>query len=204
VSRRLALRLGARYLDTGAMYRAVTLAVLRADVDPHDAESVTKVASSVELLVGTDPEAPHIGLDGERVDVEIRGSSVTAQVSAVAAVPGVRRILVDRQREIIAAARCDRGIVVEGRDIGTVVAPDADLKVYLTASPDERARRRSVEQDAELDATAADLARRDRLDSSRAADPLARAWDAIELDSTELDIDDVVDRLAGLLHRAAA
>jgi cytidylate kinase len=204
VSRRLALRLGARYLDTGAMYRAVTLAVLRADVDPHDAESVTKVASSVELLVGTDPDSPHIDLDGERVDVEIRGPAVTAQVSAVAAVPGVRRILVERQREIIATARSDGGIVVEGRDIGTVVAPDADLKVYLTASPDERARRRSVEQDAELDATAADLARRDRLDSSRAADPLARAWDAIELDSTELDIDEVVDRLAGLLHGAPA
>jgi cytidylate kinase len=204
VSRRLALRLGARYLDTGAMYRAVTLAVLRADVDPHDAESVTKVASSVELLVGTDPEAPHIGLDGEPVDVEIRGVAVTAQVSAVAAVPAVRRILVDRQREIIAAARGHQGIVVEGRDIGTVVAPDADLKVYLTASPDERARRRSVEQDAELDTTAADLARRDRLDSSRAADPLARAWDAIELDSTELDIDEVVERLAGLLHGAVA
>jgi cytidylate kinase len=204
VSRRLAVRLGACYLDTGAMYRAVTLAVLRADVDPHDTESVTKVASSVELLVGTDPEAPHIALDGEQVDVEIRSTAVTAQVSAVAAVPGVRRILVDRQREIIAAARGDRGIVVEGRDIGTVVAPDADLKVYLTASPGERARRRSVEQDAELDATAADLARRDRLDSTRTADPLARAWDAIELDSTELDIDEVVDRLAGLLHGAAA
>jgi cytidylate kinase len=204
VSRRLALRLGARYLDTGAMYRAVTLAVLRADVDPHDAESVTKVASSVELLVDTDPEAPHIGLDGERVDLEIRSVAVTAQVSAVAAVPGVRRILVDRQREIIAAARSDGGIVVEGRDIGAVVAPDADLKVYLTASAGERARRRSVEQDAELDATAADMARRDRLDSTRTADPLARAWDAIELDSTELDIDEVVDRLAGLLYGAAA
>jgi len=204
VSRRLAQRLGARYLDTGAMYRAVTLAVLRADVDPHDADSVVKIASTVELRVGTDPAAPHISLDGESVDGEIRGAAVTAQVSAVAAVPGVRRIMVDQQREVIAAARRDSGIVVEGRDIGTVVAPDADLKVYLTATAAERARRRSTEQETDPDATAADMARRDRYDSTRTADPLARAGDAVELDSTELGIDEVVDRLAGLLPGVVA
>src|SRR5207244_3084907 len=192
VSRRLAAALGARYLDTGAMYRAVTLAVLRAGVDPHDAEAVAKVAADARLISGTDPEHPSIRLDGEPVDGEIRGPEVTGAVSAVAAVPAVRRLLVAQQREIIAA---DGRIVVEGRDIGTVVAPDADLKVYLTASANARAQRRSSEQDADLESTAADLARRDRLDSTRATDPLARSADAVELDSTELGVDEVVARL---------
>jgi len=202
VSRRLAQRLGARYLDTGAMYRAVTLAVLRAGADPHDAETVVKIASTTEITMGTDPSEPHVMLDGERVDTEIRGPEVTAHVSAVAAVPEVRRLLVDQQREIIAAARQSRGIIVEGRDIGAVVAPDARLKVFLTASPDERARRRSAEHAADLDVTAADLARRDRLDSTRAADPLAQAPDAVALDTTELGIDEVVERLVALLAGA--
>ncbi len=197
VSKRLAQRLGAQYLDTGAMYRAVTLAVLRAGVDPHDAETVVKIAAAADLLVGTDPAAPHITLDGVSVDREIRDRDVTAHVSAVAAVPGVRALLVARQREIIAG--CSAGVVVEGRDIGTVVAPDAALKVYLTASAAERARRRSTEQATEQAATEQDMARRDRLDSTRAADPLVRAADAVELDTTELGIDEVVDRLVGLL-----
>jgi cytidylate kinase len=200
VSRRLAQRLGAQYLDTGAMYRAVTLAVLRAGVDPHDAETVVKIASAVELSMGTDPTAPHIGLDGEPVDTQIRGPEVTAQVSTVAAIPEVRRLLVDKQREIIAAAPA--GIVVEGRDIGAVVAPDARLKVFLTAAAHERARRRSTEQATDLQATADDLARRDRYDSTRATDPLAKAQDAVELDTTELGIDEVVDRLVALLGAA--
>jgi len=204
VSRRLAQRLGARYLDTGAMYRAATLAVLRAGVDPHDAETVVKITASLDLSIATDPAAPHVFLDQEPVDEPIRGPEVTAQVSAVAAIPDVRRLLVDRQRKIIAAHRRAEGIVVEGRDIGAVVAPDADLKVFLTAEPDERARRRSAEQAADLQATAADLARRDRLDSSRAADPLARAPDAVVLDTTELGVDEVVDRLAGLLSGVVA
>jgi cytidylate kinase len=203
VSRRLAIRLGARYLDTGAMYRAVTLAVLEAGVDPHDADPVLKIATELVLAVGTDPEAPHVTIDGRSVDAEIRGAAVTTCVSAVAAVPGVRRILVARQREIIATARGGAGIVVEGRDIGTVVAPDADLKVFLTASAQERARRRSTEDSADLHATAADLERRDRLDSTRAADPLAQANDAVVLDSTELGIDEVVSRLVAMLRQGS-
>ncbi|HEY7225144.1 MAG TPA: (d)CMP kinase [Micromonosporaceae bacterium] len=204
VSRRLARRLGTRYLDTGAMYRAVTLAVLRAGADPHDPETVLKIASTASLVVGTDPAAPHITLDGEPVDTQVRGADVTANVSAVSSVPGVRRLLVDQQREIISAARQENGIVVEGRDIGTVVAPDAQLKVFLTASAAERARRRSTEQSTDLQATADDLARRDRLDSTRTADPLAQAPDAVVLDSTELGIDQVVERLAALLTRTTA
>ena len=199
VSRRLAQALGARYLDTGAMYRAVTLAVLQADVDPADADTVTKIAVEADLLLGTDPAAPHTTLDGINVDAPIRGADVTAAVSAVSAVPGVRVHLVARQRQIIASYRSGPGIVVEGRDIGAVVAPDADLKVYLTASAAERARRRSTEQATDLEATAADLARRDRLDSTRVVDPLAQAPDAVVLDSTELGIDEVVSRLVSLL-----
>ncbi|HEX6873613.1 MAG TPA: (d)CMP kinase [Micromonosporaceae bacterium] len=204
VSRRLAQALGARYLDTGAMYRAVTWAVLQAGVDVRDgvdqadADAITKIAAEVELGIGTDPAQPHFAVDGHNVDGPIRGPEVTAAVSAVSAVPAVRQILVARQREVIAAAAAS-GIVVEGRDIGTVVAPDADLKIYLTASAAERARRRSAEHAADLHATAADLHRRDHLDSTRAVDPLAQADDAIVLDSTEMDIEAVVAHLVDLL-----
>ncbi|NJC85367.1 (d)CMP kinase [Planosporangium mesophilum] len=199
VSRRLAVALGARYLDTGAMYRAVTWAVLRDGIDPADADAVTKVADSVLLSVGTDPEAPHISVDGTPVDGPIRGSEVTAAVSPVAAVPAVRAKLVAQQREIIVAAG---RIVVEGRDIGTVVAPDADLKVYLTASEAERGRRRSAETATDLAATVADLARRDKFDSSRKADPLRQADDAVVLDSTDMGIDEVVAYLTTLVDGA--
>jgi cytidylate kinase len=196
VSRHLALALGARYLDTGAMYRAVTWAVLCAGVNPHDAPKVADVAARSRVEVGTDPRRPYVRLDGIPVDGPIRGPEVTAAVSAVSAVPAVRTILVAAQRAVIASAE---RIVVEGRDIGTVVAPDADLKVYLTASVGERARRRSSQVAADPDHTAADLTRRDRLDSTRAADPLRRAPDAVELDTTALGIDEVVSRLRELL-----
>jgi cytidylate kinase len=196
VSRRLAAGLGARYLDTGAMYRAVTWAVLRSGVDLTDAASVGKVAAEVDLRIGTDPQGYGVTVDGVGVEADIRGPEVTGAVSAVAAVPSVRALLVARQRELIVKAG---RIVVEGRDIGSVVAPDADLKVYLTASEAARAQRRSAEDAADVAATAADLARRDRLDSTRKADPLQQAPDAVILDTTELGIDEVVDRLRALL-----
>lgn len=196
VSRRLAAALDAAYLDTGAMYRAVTWAVLRGGVDLADAEGIAKVATDTELDSGTDPVHPYIRVGGQPVDRPIRGPEVTAAVSVVAAVPSVRRLLVARQREIIAGA--DR-IVVEGRDIGSVVAPDADLKVFLTAAAGERARRRSAQDATDPVATAAALAERDRLDSTRAADPLQRAGDAVELDTTELGVDRVVATVRELL-----
>lgn len=199
VSRRLAEALGARYLDTGAMYRAVTWAVLRDGVDPGDAEAVAKIAAHLTITIGTDPADPFVRVDGAAVEREIRGADVTAAVSAVAAVPAVRRILVAQQQQIIAASQ---RIVVEGRDIGAVVAPDADLKVYLTASVSERARRRSAENDSELGLTTVDLNRRDHLDSSRATDPLRQAPDAVVLDSTELGVDEVVSRLIAMLDAA--
>ncbi|MFF5229389.1 (d)CMP kinase [Dactylosporangium sp. NPDC000521] len=201
ISRRVAQALDARYLDTGAMYRAVTWAVLRDNVDLADAEKIHAVAASATLRIGTDPAEPHISVDGVGVDREIRGTEVTQAVSAVSAVPAVRALLVALQRDIIGEAG---RIVVEGRDIGTVVAPDADLKVYLTASADERARRRSTENATNQAATAADLARRDRLDSTRAADPLRQADDAVVLDTTALGIDEVVERLQRMLDKVTA
>jgi len=192
VARRLAQRLGAAYLDTGAMYRAVTWVVLRAGVDLADPEAIAKLAEQARLESGTDPAQPRIWADGVAVDGPIRGPEVTAAVSAVAAVPEVLRLLVDQQRRLIAEAG---RIVVEGRDIGSVVAPDADLKVFLTASAEERARRRSSQDATDPLATAAALARRDELDSTRATDPLRRAPDAVELDTTTLDVDAVVERL---------
>ncbi|MDM4718618.1 (d)CMP kinase [Micromonospora sp. WMMA1363] len=196
VSRRLAIALGARYLDTGAMYRAITWAVLRSGIDLADPTSVAKVAGETDLRIGTDPEGYGVTADGTGVEAEIRGPEVTGAVSAVAAVPAVRALLVARQREMIATAG---RIVVEGRDIGSVVAPDADLKVYLTASDSARAARRSAEDATDVAATAADLARRDRLDSTRMADPLAQSPGAVVLDTTELGVDEVVTRLRELL-----
>jgi cytidylate kinase len=201
ISRRVAQALAASYLDTGAMYRAVTFAVLRDGVDLEDGDKITAVAERIELNVGTDPAAPHIGVDGVGVDREIRGAEVTRAVSAVSAVPAVRALLVAQQRAIIAGSP---RIVVEGRDIGTVVAPDADLKVYLTADAAERARRRSTENAASQAATEADLARRDKLDSTRAADPLRQADDAVVLDTTALGIDEVVERLQRMLDKVTA
>ncbi|MFU8875901.1 (d)CMP kinase [Micromonospora sp. SL4-19] len=196
VSRRLAASLGARYLDTGAMYRAVTWAVLRSGVDLTDAESVAKVAGEVDLRIGTDPQGYGVVADGVDVEKEIRGPEVTGAVSVVAAVSAVRDLLVGRQRQMIENAG---RIVVEGRDIGSVVAPDADLKVYLTASAAARAQRRSAEDASDVAATAVDLARRDKLDSTRQVNPLQQAADAVVLDTTELGIDEVVARLRDLL-----
>ena len=210
-ARGLAVRLGARYLDTGAMYRAATLAVLRAGV-PLDAtaavadgaDDVVSVAVAARLDLSTDPRAPRVALDGDDVGAEIRGPAVTGAVSAVSALTRVREHLVAEQRRIVAAVVADgRGIVVEGRDIGTVVVPDAGLKVFLTASENIRAGRRTAEDStagraSDADATRTDLARRDRLDSSRAASPLRPAADAVEVDTSTLDIDGVLARLHDL------
>ncbi len=197
VSRRLATAIDGLYLDTGAMYRAITWAVLQAGVDLQDPDSILKIAQETGLEIGTDPQAPHFRANGEDVDAAIRGPEVTGAVSAVAAVAGVRRLLVHLQQEIIAAAP---RIVVEGRDIATVVAPDAELKVYLTASAAARAQRRSAEDATDVAATEADLNRRDKLDSSRAVDPLRQADDAITLDTTGMGIDEVVAQLLSMLN----
>lgn len=183
-----------RYLDTGAMYRAATVAALRGGADLDDTVAITAIVEAAKIDISTDPEHVSITLDGEPVDEEIRAAETTAAVSAVSAVPAVRALLVAAQRELIS----DGGIVVEGRDIGSVVWPTARPKVYLTASPEARAARRAGELGADVAAVASDIARRDELDSNRAASPLTRTEDAVELDTTDLDVEQVVDRLVEL------
>lgn len=200
VARGLARRLGFRYLDTGAMYRAITWTVLREGVDPHDVDAVTALARRTRLVITTDPDEQHVSVDGQQVDGEIRSKAVTAAVSPVSAAPGVRALLVAAQRELIGPG----AVVVEGRDIGTVVAPDAPLKVFLTASADARASRRS-RQDGTADhrSTAADLDRRDTYDSSRVHSPLKPADDAVHVDTTSMGVKEVVQRLVDLAAERA-
>ena len=196
-SRAVARRLGMRYLDTGAMYRAATLAVLRAGAPLDDDEAVIRVVSAARLVSGTEPDASTITLDGADVSREIRTAAVTSAVSRVSAIPAVRRRMVEVQHAEIA----DGGIVVEGRDIGTVVAPDADLKIFLVADAPARAERRAAQLGHDPTATVqvqADLARRDGLDSSRAVSPLVCAPDAVVVDSTSMALDDVVDHVVRL------
>ena len=192
VARRVAARLGLDYLDTGAMYRAVAFEAIRRGVDPEDAPRVADLARSIDLQV-----EDKVIVNGADATVEIRGPEVTRAVSTVAANADVRHELVLRQREW---AEARGGGVVEGRDIGTVVFPSAEVKVYLTASEDERANRRGREMlERDYDRVAADIARRDRIDSTRAASPLAVADDAVTLDTTSLDADQVVDAVLSLV-----
>jgi len=191
VARRLADRLGLEYLDTGAMYRAVTFAALRRGIDPADTEPVEKLARVVDLEVTSDT----VTVDGVDATIEIRGPEVSRAVSLVAANPGVRSELVRRQREWTHARG---GGVLEGRDIGTVVFPDAVLKVYLSARPDVRAERRAAEvTDLDYETVAADMARRDALDQGRETDPLRRADGALEIDTSDMTVEEIVDDLVG-------
>jgi cytidylate kinase len=203
VARAVAARLGAAYLDTGAMYRAATVAVLDAGVDPEDADAVARVVAGAKIEVGTTAGEEVVLVDGVDVAERIRSAEVTRAVSPVSAVPAVRRQLVDQQRALVLAASA---VVVEGRDIGTVVLPDATCKIYLTAAPEVRAQRRAgqlglTEAD-EIAALADDLRRRDEYDSSRADSPLRPAPDAIIVDSTDLDREAVIDRVCELAGRS--
>jgi CMP/dCMP kinase len=208
VSRRLADACRAAYLDTGAMYRAVTLAVLQSGFDGAAAEAENVAVEAVDDLKSiTDPTAPAILLRGADVESEIRGPQVTRAVSAVSALPAVRAALVQRQRALIdeALTAGDGGIVVEGRDIGSVVVPDAPLKVYLTASEEIRAARRGAQdrkagRTGEFDAVLADVRRRDRLDSTRRTSPLHAAADALVVDTDELSVDAVLAELLRLVR----
>jgi cytidylate kinase len=203
VARAVATRLGAAYLDTGAMYRAATVAVLDAGVDLSDPEAVARAVAAADIRVGTTADVELVLVDGVDVAVRIRGAEVTRTVSPVSAVPAVRRLLVARQRELIAEADA---VVVEGRDIGTVVLPEATLKIYLTAAPEARAERRAgqlgVTDPGRIAEIAADLRRRDEYDSSRADSPLRPAVDAVVVDSTGLDREAVVERVLDLARTA--
>lgn len=199
--RALARRLGAKYVDTGAMYRVATLAVLRAGVDPTDVPRVVEVTSDLPLAVNDDPDSTEVLLDGEDVSDEIRGGEVTGHVSAVSAIPEVRENLVALQRKLAADAH---RAIVEGRDIGTTVLVDAPAKAFLTASPEVRAQRRH-DQDvaagraADFATVLAEVQRRDLLDSTRKASPLKPADDAVIIDTSDLTPDDVLDRLITLV-----
>ncbi|SED15759.1 cytidylate kinase [Nocardioides exalbidus] len=200
-SRGVADRLGLRYLDTGAMFRAMTWWLLREGVDVRDAAAVAALAGRPRIDSGTDPLAPTITVDGTDVSVEIRSDAVNAAVSPVSAVPEVRTRLLELQREAIG----DGGIVVEGRDIGSVVWPQAELKVYLSADPAARARRRTAEQGGtDVASTEQSLLERDRIDSGRATAPLVMADGAVHVDSTHLTLEQVIDRLVELAHGAGA
>jgi cytidylate kinase len=205
VSKGLARTLGARYLDTGAMYRIVTLAVLRAGVDLGDTPAIESAATDVPLSVGYDPDEDRAYLDAEDVSSEIRGDAVTKAVSAVSAVPSVRARLVGLQRELAAGPG---SVVVEGRDIGTVVLPDADVKIFLTASAEERARRRNEQNVAgglvnDYEAVLADVKRRDHLDSTRAVSPLRAADDALVVDTSDMSESEVIAHLVELVKQRA-
>lgn len=216
VSQGVARQLGLRYLDTGAQYRAMTFWMLRNGVDVANPDAIATVAGKPGLDSGTDPDAPGIQIDGVDASVEIRSAAVTAAVSAVSAVPAVRKRLVALQREIIGAG----GIVVEGRDIAAVVAPDAAAKIFLTASEEVRARRRNAEvssaaagggQNAAAATTVtavvtvadtrADLARRDTADAR--TNVLGAAPGAVVIDATELTLQQVIDTVSGIALDAA-
>ena len=192
VGRAVAARLGLGYLDTGAMYRGVTFGVLRRGLDPGDVEAVARIAEAIELGFHDDG----VTVDGVDASIEIRGRAVTAAVSSVAANSAVRAELVRRQREWVAVRG---GGVVEGRDIGSVVFPDAALKLYVTASPRVRAERRVAEIGGDVDGVESSIIERDRKDSSRADSPLVEASGAIVVDTSGLSINDVVDSVLNLL-----
>jgi CMP/dCMP kinase len=205
VARRVATELGLRYLDTGAMYRALTWWLQRNAVDLTDTAAVVARIAEPRIEVGTDPAAPQVTVDGEDVAAAIRTREVSNSVSTVAAIPQVRRLLIGMQRDIIASAVADgAGIVAEGRDIGTVVAPDAAVKVYLTASEDVRAERRSADLAADPAATVDRTRREQALRDQRDAAQMAMADDAVKIDTSGLGPDEVVRRVVEMVKQRQA
>ncbi|AZM52443.1 (d)CMP kinase [Streptomyces sp. WAC 01529] len=202
-SKAVAAQLGLSYLDTGAQYRAITWWMVHNGIDLTDPSAIAAVAGKPEIVSGTDPAAPTITVDGTDVAGPIRTTDVTSKVSAVSAVPEVRALITELQRTIARSA--EKGIVVEGRDIGTTVLPDADLKIFLTASPEARAARRSGElKGADVKATQEALIKRDAADSSRKTSPLAKADDAVEVDTTELTLQQVIECVVTLVEEKRA
>ncbi|MFF8658302.1 (d)CMP kinase [Streptomyces huasconensis] len=202
-SKAVAAQLGLSYLDTGAQYRAITWWMVHNGIDLTDPSAIAAVAGKPEIVSGTDPAAPTITVDGTDVAGPIRTTEVTSKVSAVSAVPEVRARITELQRAIARSA--EKGIVVEGRDIGTTVLPDADLKIFLTASPEARAARRSGElKGADVKATREALIKRDAADSSRKTSPLAKADDAVEVDTTELTLQQVIECVVTLVGEKRA
>lgn len=207
LSRMIARKLGLLYIDTGAMYRAVALAVLQSGIDTKDVEAVASIAPRARVNLAGDPDSLAVELDGRDVSEEIRTEEVSCVASVISTVPEVRRTLVKRQREL--GRQASGGVVLNGRDIGTVVFPDADVKFFLTGSPEARARRRYEEdrlkgRDVTFEETLADLNERDRRDSERADSPLAIAEDAIVIDTSELSITEVFARMMSAISQQQA
>lgn len=203
--RALAKRLDAKYVDTGAMYRVATLAVLRAGVDPANTAAVIEATANLPLEVSDDPDSTQVIFDGEDVSRVIREDEVTRNVSAVSAIPEVRQNLVDLQRSL--AAQAHRAIV-EGRDIGTVVLADSPAKAFMTASAEVRAQRRhdqnlAAGMESDFDTVLADVQRRDAADSSRATSPLRPAEDAVLVDTSDMTRDEVLDALVAVIEDSA-
>lgn len=203
--RALAKRLNAKYVDTGAMYRVATLAVLRAGVDPSDTAAVIAATADLPLEVSDDPDSKQVLLAGEDVSRVIREDEVTRNVSAVSAVPEVRQNLVELQRKL---AREAHRAIVEGRDIGTVVLADAPAKAFMTASAAVRAQRRhdqnvAADIDSDFATVLADVERRDAADSSRATSPLRPAEDATIVDTSEMTLEEVLDTLINIVKESA-
>ncbi|WP_329369866.1 (d)CMP kinase [Streptomyces sp. NBC_01483] len=202
-SKAVATQLGLSYLDTGAQYRAITWWMVTNGIDITDPSAIAAVAGKPEIISGTDASAPAITVDGTDVAGPIRTQEVTSKVSAVSAVPEVRARITELQRSI--AADAELGIVVEGRDIGTTVLPDADLKIFLTASPEARAARRSGElKGADIKSTREALLKRDAADSSRKTSPLAKADDAVEVDTSDLTLQQVIECVVTLVEEKRA
>lgn len=202
-SKAVATQLGLSYLDTGAQYRAITWWMVTNGIDITDPSAIAAVAGKPEIISGTNPSAPAITVDGTDVAGPIRTQEVTSKVSAVSAVPEVRARITELQRSI--AADAELGIVVEGRDIGTTVLPDADLKIFLTASPEARAARRSGElKGADIKSTREALLKRDAADSSRKTSPLAKADDAVEVDTSDLNLQQVIECVVTLVEEKRA
>lgn len=202
VTRMLAARVGADFLDTGAMYRAATRAALDAGVPVTDPDAVARVVAGAQISVDSTGGDVVVHLDGRDVSRAIREDEVTSAVSAVSAIPAVRTKLVALQRQ----AADGRFVVVEGRDIGTVVFPHAGLKIFLTASPEARAQRRHLQnvesgKASDVGAVLAAVNRRDHLDSTRAVSPLRAAADAITVDTSDLTIDEVLDTLTAMVQK---
>src|ERR1051325_1588897 len=202
LGRMIARELNMLYLDTGAMYRAVALAVIESGVSAADKDEVARVAQSAEINLAGDPDSLRVTLDGHDISDKIRTEEVSHAASVISAIGGVRRALVERQRQM---GRRGSG-VLDGRDIGTVVFPDADIKFFLTAAPEERASRRYEEdrlreRNVTFEETLADINTRDQRDSTRADSPLAIAEDAVVIDSTELSIADVFERMMEVIRQ---
>lgn len=200
LGRMLARELNLLYIDTGSMYRAVALAVMESSVSSNDDVAVGSLAARVSIDLRGEPDSMQVTLEGRDVTEAIRSEEVTHLSSIISAIPGVRRAMVARQREM-----GKRGAVLNGRDIGTVVFPDADVKFFLTAVPEERAKRRFIEEHAHdsgvsFDETFADMSERDRRDTTRADSPLTTAAGAIVLDSTGLSVNEVLQRMMAVIR----